>query len=288
VSLPFAPRFRVANDHRLLSAVLTVCLRAILGFQRDRARRILGLSGRCGAVTAVQRFGGALNLNVHFHVPVLDGVHGVHGETAPGRVAFRALARPTAAELQALAETIARRVRALLRRLGLLEEAEEPLPDGEDAALASCRVASARGLSALSGRAGRPVRPVRPVRMPDPDGSAGTTAPRPPASGGERPARAPAPASAGVDRPAGAAGDVREWADPSPHDGERYARAERGGPSYDVSAASGGVSLHRARARVPALLVPLRLPKDLAGVLRAGRRSWLPEPPARTGNPRLR
>ena len=33
------------------------------------------MSGRCGAVTAIQRFGGALNLNVHFHSIVLDGLH---------------------------------------------------------------------------------------------------------------------------------------------------------------------------------------------------------------------
>jgi hypothetical protein len=71
----------------------------VLALQRDRARRILGLSGRCGAVTVVQRFGGALNMNVHFHVMVLDGVH---VETVPGRVVFRALARPTAAEMQGL------------------------------------------------------------------------------------------------------------------------------------------------------------------------------------------
>lgn len=30
--------------------------------------------GRSGCVTVIQRFGGALNLNVHFHTLVLDGV----------------------------------------------------------------------------------------------------------------------------------------------------------------------------------------------------------------------
>jgi len=32
---------------------------------------------RCGAVTFIQRFGGALNLNVHFHTLFLDGVYEV-------------------------------------------------------------------------------------------------------------------------------------------------------------------------------------------------------------------
>ena len=34
-----------------------------------------GGTGECGAVTFVQRFGGALNLNVHFHALILDGVY---------------------------------------------------------------------------------------------------------------------------------------------------------------------------------------------------------------------
>jgi hypothetical protein len=31
--------------------------------------------GRCGAVTASPRFGGAINRNIHFHSRVLDGVY---------------------------------------------------------------------------------------------------------------------------------------------------------------------------------------------------------------------
>ena len=43
---------------------------------RRRARRKWGVHrGQCGAVTFVQRFGDALNLNVHFHSLVLDGIY---------------------------------------------------------------------------------------------------------------------------------------------------------------------------------------------------------------------
>ena len=38
-----------------------------------------------GAVTLIQRFGSALNLNVHFHLLVLDGVYRRDGE---GRLVF--------------------------------------------------------------------------------------------------------------------------------------------------------------------------------------------------------
>jgi len=59
--------------------VTGVALRTVLGFLRHRARREGIPDGRSGAVAIVQRFGGALNLNVHLHTLVLDGVFAVDG-----------------------------------------------------------------------------------------------------------------------------------------------------------------------------------------------------------------
>jgi len=42
----------------------------------------------CGAVTFIQRFGSALNLNIHFH-PLVPG--GVFFQTAHGGIDFHAL-----------------------------------------------------------------------------------------------------------------------------------------------------------------------------------------------------
>jgi len=76
LSLPFALRYRLAYDAALTSAVLDLFVRAVLASLRRRARRQRGVArGQCGAVTFVQRFGDALNLNVHFHSLVLDGVY---------------------------------------------------------------------------------------------------------------------------------------------------------------------------------------------------------------------
>jgi hypothetical protein len=81
------------------------------GFTRRRART--------GAVTLIQRFGSALNLNLHFHMLFLDGVYVVG---ANGRVAwFRWVRAPTTAELAELTHTIAERVGRFLQRQGLLE-----------------------------------------------------------------------------------------------------------------------------------------------------------------------
>jgi hypothetical protein len=52
------------RDPRLVTRALEVALRAVFGFQRRQARRP-AREPRTGAVTFVQRFGGALNLNVH-------------------------------------------------------------------------------------------------------------------------------------------------------------------------------------------------------------------------------
>ena len=54
--------------------VVSVFVRTVLGFLRTRARQSGVAEGRSGAVAIIQRFGGALNLNVHLHALVIDGV----------------------------------------------------------------------------------------------------------------------------------------------------------------------------------------------------------------------
>ena len=77
---------------------------------------------RTGAVTLIQRFGSALNLNVHFHMLFLDGVY---VERPDGSLLFRWVKAPTSAELTRLAHTIAHRVGRFLERQGLLERDAE-------------------------------------------------------------------------------------------------------------------------------------------------------------------
>ena len=59
----------------LTGDVLRIFVRRVFASMKRRARAQWGIKEpQCGAVTFVQRFGGALNLNVHFHTLVLDGV----------------------------------------------------------------------------------------------------------------------------------------------------------------------------------------------------------------------
>ena len=74
LTVPPRIRYLLAWRHDLCKAVVRVLLREVHRHLATRARE-RGLSDvRGGAVAIVQRFGGALNLNVHIHALVLDGV----------------------------------------------------------------------------------------------------------------------------------------------------------------------------------------------------------------------
>src|SRR5437899_2624636 len=117
LSLPYRLRYLLAWDHALARAVLGVFVRVLLGFQRHRARRYGIREGRSGCVTVIQRFGGGLNLNIHFHTLLFDGVFCAKGEE--GMLDFRPLPPPTDEEVGIVLARIAARLQRLLERRGL-------------------------------------------------------------------------------------------------------------------------------------------------------------------------
>lgn len=72
-----------------------------------------------GAVTLIQRFGSALNLNIHFHMLFLDGVYLNGNADTPPR--FHWVKAPTSDDLTQLIHRMAERVGRFLERRGLLE-----------------------------------------------------------------------------------------------------------------------------------------------------------------------
>ncbi len=145
LSLPYRLRYLLAWNHDLCRAVLGVYVRALLAFQRRRARRDGIRDGRSGCLTVIQRFGGGLNLNVHFHTLVLDGVF-TEGED--DTLHFQPTPSPTDEEIAVVLATIATRVRRLLRRHGLDGDADiipaDPIAE-ESPALAGISRASIQG-----------------------------------------------------------------------------------------------------------------------------------------------
>jgi len=156
LSLPYRLRYLLAWDHALARAVLGVYVRVLLGFQRYRARRRGILDGRSGCVTVIQRFGGGLNLNLHFHTLLFDGVF--FAGHANGELDFRPLPPPTDEEVGVVLTRITARVQRLLKRRGFdasdadLFQADPAVEDSP--ALAGISSASIQGRIALGPRAG--------------------------------------------------------------------------------------------------------------------------------------
>ena len=81
LSVPFPLRFLFASQPPVMGKVLGVIYRTIATHLTHKAGFTKPLA-RTGAVTLIQRFGGALNLNIHFHMLSLDGVYigGANGQ----------------------------------------------------------------------------------------------------------------------------------------------------------------------------------------------------------------
>lgn len=116
LTFPFPLRFLFANDPNALSAVLNVVHRAIATFVVRHSGFTVSSGARTGAVTLIQRFGSALNLNVHLHMLFLDGAY----RLSNNRLTFHRTRRPTYENLDSLLVTLSRRIVRALERRGLL------------------------------------------------------------------------------------------------------------------------------------------------------------------------
>lgn len=117
LSLPFELRMLAAFRADVLSALSRIFIESIFARYRARARDLPVENPECGAVTFVQRFGSSLNLHVHFHVMVMDGVF---AHDAGGQIAFHAAPAPQRGELLAVARRVHDRAVRWLDRRGLL------------------------------------------------------------------------------------------------------------------------------------------------------------------------
>ena len=117
LSVPFPLRFLFASQPKVMGKVLGIVYRAIATHLTHKAGYIK-TTAQAGAVTLIQNFGGALNLNIHFHMLFLDGVYIDSADRSRAR--FRGVKAPTSDELTQLTHTIAQRIGRYLERQGLL------------------------------------------------------------------------------------------------------------------------------------------------------------------------
>jgi hypothetical protein len=156
LTVPYRLRYRMAYDHALCREVHKDFTRALLLSYRHRAAERGVMRGHSGAVTCIQRFGSALNLNPHFHTQAIDGVFVEQHDDA---LRFHALPAPTNDEVLAVLEDLLCRLRPVLARFGLggtpdAGEHEDPLAQ-DLPLLAAVYAGSIQGKAALGERRGR-------------------------------------------------------------------------------------------------------------------------------------
>lgn len=158
LSFPCPLRFLFASKPDAIGPVLAIVQRVIGGWLADQA----GVERVCaqgGAETLVQRFGSALNLNIHLHMLWLDGVYDRSAEAAPRKPCLHRARAPSPAGLAGLAGTIAHRVCRHLARAGWLEGEGDSthLSDhaGGDEAMDALRMSSTTYRIATGPHAGR-------------------------------------------------------------------------------------------------------------------------------------
>ena len=124
VSFPMPLRFWMARNPRLTMAALHIFQRILKRHYVNCAKKQNAVGElQTGSITMVQRFGGALNLNIHFHILSLDGVFQISDNLncAPE---FIETERPKNEDLLQVVKIFQMRMLKLLQRRGLVQKNE--------------------------------------------------------------------------------------------------------------------------------------------------------------------
>ncbi len=119
LSFPIPLRILFAAHPELLTSVLRIIHRVIARFLLKQAG-LKRATADTGAVTLIQRFGSAANLNIHLHCLVLDVVY----RRTEGEPEFQEAQAPSRDELAGLLDKIIARLMKILTLLGHLIEEE--------------------------------------------------------------------------------------------------------------------------------------------------------------------
>jgi len=127
LSFPHALRYRLAYDSHLITDVLDIFIKTVFASLIRRAAEFGAVrKPQCGAVSFIQRFGSALDLNVHIHAILLNGIYAADDE---GRPHFQALLSPDNEEVARVTASLAKAITDFLRRRGLGPERDREESD---------------------------------------------------------------------------------------------------------------------------------------------------------------
>ena len=135
LSFPMPARFWMARNPELMGSLLNIFIRAVRGYYRDSFIKHSGIKVseykiQTGALTVIQRFGGGLNLNIHFHTLFLDGVYVSKVEDSENKPTLVQALPMRNEEIEKVLKTIQKRmVRHLIKRDLLSKYENDPIPD---------------------------------------------------------------------------------------------------------------------------------------------------------------
>jgi hypothetical protein len=115
ITFPYNLRYLFAYNKKALSKALEISVRVINGFYKKRGKIQEVENPKAGSVTLIQRFGGSLNLNIHFHILYPDGVFDELGE-------FHMIDLPSDKDIDDAVEKIKIRVMRSLTKMGLIDD----------------------------------------------------------------------------------------------------------------------------------------------------------------------
>ncbi len=114
LTFPFQLRFLFAREPKIMGEVLSLVNRTLSTFLVKKAGLTRKSGAGTGSVTFIQRFGGSLNLNIHFHMMFPEGVYSFEN----ARSKFHLTTPPSNRELDKLLKSLVHRVVRFLEKQG--------------------------------------------------------------------------------------------------------------------------------------------------------------------------
>ncbi len=172
LSFPMPIRFILAKNSKIQARCLTIVHRAITAYIRKKAKQ-KGFRSKLqpGAVTLIQRFGGSLNLNIHYHMLLLEGGYYATSKEFDQGPKFWWVDPPTDDEIKAMVAVLAYRVIRFLKKRGYFhDDVDAAVPDedqSQEELLPELQAASVQSRIAMGERRGQRVRRLGALEFAD-------------------------------------------------------------------------------------------------------------------------
>lgn len=113
LSFPFQLRLLLAIRPQIMAKCLEITTKSISKYLIQKSG-VKKSKAKAGAVTLIQRFGGSINLNVHYHQLAIDGVYELNEQDEPQT--FHVVSVPTISELNTVLTNIIQKITKYLEK----------------------------------------------------------------------------------------------------------------------------------------------------------------------------